>query len=431
MADATISAMGVPAGSIRIGLLAALVLVFGVAPAFAGQPNDTPAGIHKVTSRAVDGLRVNAYDIDLGASIVGLTVPATLYDDTGDPPFVRPPDTTASNCAADVASYQSGQQVTRTLWYQIVPTMTAITFPERTEVSLDTAQTAFQGAIEVFNSPPAPWTAGDPAPGNIVACGLGPTSTAPAYVSFIALPGVTYYALVGSLTSGGTFYLNIRETDVQAPKLNVGVNSLLPGLGDVTRFTVTASDAGLLAARPADVAVTFKRLTPAASGQPLTDAGACSGADPGRGTFCKTTNANGELTGVSVGWPNVPGNGTVSVIAADRAGNVSTAGYTLHIRDRKAPTVWSVRAVPYSGARGHVTALCSEAGFMHVEIRDGNGRLRGGKSGSITLRRLSSTRFRGSWTSRRPVGHGFFTVEVQCVDQAQNKSSRFSFLYVP
>ena len=52
---------------------------------------------------------------------------------------------------------------------------------------------------------------------------------AAAYVSFIANPGIQYYALVGSMAqSNGYLYLNLRAADVQAPALTVSADSVLP-----------------------------------------------------------------------------------------------------------------------------------------------------------------------------------------------------------
>jgi hypothetical protein len=398
-------------------------------------PNDVQSSPDKITSRAIDGVRVNAYDITTGAS--ANPVVGSPANDDGDPPFILPtaPGDTVSNCAptTDVAP-----TVTRTLWYEIVPGVSPDieTFPERTVVSLDAVNSTYTAAIEVFAGLPGTWNPGDPAPANIVACslGVGGSATEP-YVSFQAAPGIKYYAVVGSMASGGQLSLNIRESDVQTPALTVSADSLLPNPGDTTHFSVMATDNGSGLNASASAASAAFRRTGAKSATALHYAGDCAPNPPdlSLGSFCEVHGGDHQLSDVYVRWPATAGTGVVKVSVADFAGNRSPTAYTLNVADRIAPTVLQhSRAARWRADGALVQGLCSESGWMVAEILNANNRHIHNHHGKIrvALVRRSSTRYLGR-ARFGTVGHGFFTVKITCQDRALNAASIYTFLYVP
>jgi hypothetical protein len=409
---------------VKFALGAALVLVLGAAPAYAGMPdNDILAKAHPLTAITSDGVRVNAFDVNLNADVVNeqIGMPSPI-NDSGDPPFVRPNSAAASNCFDDPADAPSS---TRTVWYRIVPDLQHATFPERTVVAMDTVSTTYGAAIDVFEgSVPSAWS-GTPAPPQLVACGQFISPNQP-YVSFVAKPGLAYYAVIGSITgSGGTLTISMRASDVQAPALTVTADSLLPDLGDTTTFGISAVDKGTGVS-----AVTAEVWFPDGSGRraALPYSGPCVDNTAPPSHYC-TVGSGPDLSQVIVHWPRREGNGIVRVVATDGAGNSSPAEYTLHVRDRTPPTVYSASAQPYHGTGARVVGFCSEAGKMLVQITKGNGHsVRGQKT--VPLLRRSAIRYRGVKHYHR-VGHGFFTVKVTCQDQAQNKTSTYTFLFIP
>jgi hypothetical protein len=419
---------------VRIGLVAACALAVGAAPAMASMPdNDVQANFHRITSRQIDGIRVPAFDMNDGVSIVNKTIGIpSPGDDSGDPPFVQPANgDSTSNCAptADVAP-----AVTRTVWYEIVPSPTGGDFfPERTVVSLDAVNTTYTAAIEVFaGSLPGTWSSGDPLP-NIVACSLGvggSTGVAP-YVSFQATPHVRYYAVVGSLTGGGTLSLNMRESDVQAPALSVSADSLLPNPLDTTHFTVMATDLGSGLDPDSFTASLSFRKAGTKTAKALASAGACNSAAPtlAPGTYCETITTHTEFNNLFVRWPDASGAGSVRISVADLAGNRSPASYTLNVADRIPPQVLNhSRASRWRSAGAMVQVLCSESGLMKAEFFNAAGSRV--KQKSAHLRRRSATSYIGRVHINR-VGHGFFTVRETCIDLAGNFGRDYTFLYIP
>ena len=420
-------------GGFRTIVVAVGVSLVGVPVASANPMNDDrthPIALYSPDS-SLEGVRNVATDSSL---FPVFSLPLTNTTDAGDPPFVKPLDSSAtgSTCKDRDQLDDTGRA---TLWYEIVAGRLAEPFRENTLITIDTANTSFRpNALAVYEgSIPAAFDGVNP-PINLIACDKG-TTTVPAQVSFIAhgTPATAkpedvrhYFVEVGSLSGGGSLSLFIRTFDIQAPTVGLTVKSdnggLLPDLGASTHFTLTAEDNGS-GLPPSDPIAGTSRSTSwdvRFNGQELERAADCIAPKepPRAGTWCLVSDPEGGLTDADsliVHWPRRSGKGRVSVSVRDAVGNSTPAGYLLEIHPRTRPRVSG--RVSVRGTTATLASRCSRHGSMAIvvslngkEIRTYRVKVRPHRSVRRTLHNL------------RP---GFYLVQQFCTDEFKNQGFRY------
>ena len=344
-----------------------------------------------------------------------------------DPPFVAPPGPGYSNCdARDAASFDQGFHAS---WFDVRVNSSLQQVAERTIFTLDTGDSAFTGMIAVYRDavPPAFDRSAPTLPTNLIACNRGKAASTssslavPAFVSFIADPGHTYYAEVAAQTNFfySQEYLYLRALDVQAPAVRIQTNDQnLAEPGTETSFDVAWPDAG---SGVDDSAVTTSVTTLSGSRLLSTLVDLCHGVSdanlvlaPGR--FCRGRDT------LRVRWPlgTAAVAGRVEIDATDRAGNRGVASLRVSVRDRTPPEV-TVRALKSVGRKAWMTASCSEPGTLIVTLygpgpdRTSVATVRAGKPAKAAFSRLRS---------------GFYLVEFACKDASRNRAAAYRGLLI-
>ncbi len=421
--------MTVASGFRRIVLLASLPLALSVGAVghAATQPSPsrplhaTPWPIYPL---ALDGRR----DVALPATTLNASFPLSVeWPDAAsplvDPPFVAPPQPGFSNCdARDTSTFDYGYHAS---WFDVRANSTLQTVAERTIFTLDTGDSAFTGMIAVYrDAVPAAFERGVSAlPTTLIACNRGKaisTSSSlavPAFVSFVAEPGHSYYAEVASQTNfavGGTLWLYLRALDVQPPSVRIQTNDQnLAQPGTETSFDVAWPDAGS-GVDDSTVAASVTTLLGSKLLTTLVDQ--CHGVPDTNlrlapGQFCRGRDT------LRVRWPlsATAVTGRVEIDATDNAGNRGTASLRVNVRDRTPPEA-TVRTLKSVGRKAWVTVSCSEPGRLIVTLYGPGPDPRA----AVAVRAAKATKV--AFTRLRS---GFYLVEVACVDLAQNRAATY------